>query len=38
VSPQLLFLWCFGVFHYSISLRVIIVFRVNIYIINILYS
>jgi hypothetical protein len=38
VSPQLLFLWSYGVFRYSISLRVIVVFRDIIYVINILYS
>jgi hypothetical protein len=38
VLPRLLFLWSYEVFRYSISLRVIIVFRDIIYIIIILYS
>jgi hypothetical protein len=39
VLPQLSFLWCYGVFHCSIPLRVIIVFGDSIYvIITILYS
>jgi hypothetical protein len=39
VLPGLLFLWCYGVFHYSVPLRVIIVFTDTIYvIIIILYS
>jgi hypothetical protein len=38
VSPWLPFLWSYGVFCYSVSLRVIIVFRDIIYVINILYS
>jgi hypothetical protein len=38
VLPRLPFLWSYGVFHCSISLRVIIVFRVIIYVIIILYS
>jgi hypothetical protein len=37
VLPQLPFLWCCGVFHYSISLRVILVFKDIIYVIIILY-
>jgi hypothetical protein len=37
VLPQFLFLWSYGVFRCSVSLRVIIVFRDIIYIINILY-
>jgi hypothetical protein len=38
VLHRLSFLWCYGVFRYSIPLRVIIVFRDTIYrIINILY-
>jgi hypothetical protein len=37
--PRLSFLWCYGVFHCSVPLRVIIVFRNTIYvIIIILYS
>jgi hypothetical protein len=36
--PRLPFLWCYGVFHCSVSLRVILVFRDLIYIIIILYS
>jgi hypothetical protein len=38
VLPRLPFLWSYGVFRYSISLRVIIVFKDIIYVINILYS
>jgi hypothetical protein len=38
VLPQLLFLWCYGVFHCSVPLRVIIVFRDTTYVIIILYS
>jgi hypothetical protein len=37
VAP-LSFLWCYGVFRYSVPLRVIIVLRDTIYVINILYS
>jgi hypothetical protein len=37
VLPQLLFMWCYGVFRYSVSLRVILVFKDIIYIIIILY-
>jgi hypothetical protein len=36
--PQLPFLWSYGVFCYSVSLRVIIVFRDITYVIIILYS
>jgi hypothetical protein len=35
--PQLPFLWCYEVFHYSISLRVAVVFKDIIYEIIILY-
>jgi hypothetical protein len=38
VLPRLSFLWCYGVFRYSIPLRVIIVFRDTTYVIIILYS
>jgi hypothetical protein len=38
VVSLLLFLWCYGVFRYSVSLRVIIVLRDIIYVIIILYS
>jgi hypothetical protein len=38
VLPRLPFLWSYGVFHYSVSLRVIIVFRDTIYVIIIPYS
>jgi hypothetical protein len=39
VLPRLSFLWCYGVFRYSVPLRVIIVIRDTIYvIITILYS
>jgi hypothetical protein len=39
VLPRLSFLWSYGVFHYSVPLRVVIVFRDTIYvIIIILYS
>jgi hypothetical protein len=37
VLPWLLFLWCYGVFRYSISLRVILVFKDIIYVTIILY-
>jgi hypothetical protein len=37
VLPQLPFIWCYGVFHCSISLRVILVFKDIIYIIIIRY-
>jgi hypothetical protein len=37
VLPQLPFLWCYGVFHGSVSLRVVLVFQDIIYVINILY-
>jgi hypothetical protein len=35
--PRLLFLWCYGVFHCSVLLRVILVFKDIIYVITILY-
>jgi hypothetical protein len=38
VLPRLLFLWCYRVFHCSVPLRVVIVFRDTIYVIIILYS
>jgi hypothetical protein len=38
VLPRLLFLWCYEVFCYFISLRVILVFRDIIYVIIIVYS
>jgi hypothetical protein len=38
VLPRLLFLWSYGVFRYSISLSVVIVFRDITYVIIILYS
>jgi hypothetical protein len=38
VLPRLSFLWCYGVFRYSVLLRVIIVFRDTIYVLIILYS
>jgi hypothetical protein len=38
VLPRLLFLWCYGVFRCSVLLRIVIVFRDTIYVINILYS
>jgi hypothetical protein len=38
VLPLLSFLWSYGVFHYSVSLRTVIVFRDITYIIIILYS
>jgi hypothetical protein len=38
VLPRLSFLWCYGVFCCSVSLRVIIVFRDTTYVIIILYS
>jgi hypothetical protein len=31
------FLWCYGVFRYSVSLRVVLVFKEIIYVITILY-
>jgi hypothetical protein len=37
VLPRLPFLWCYGVFRYSISLRVILVFKDIFYVIIILY-
>jgi hypothetical protein len=37
VLPRLPFLWCYGVFHCSVSLIVILVFRDLIYVIIILY-
>jgi hypothetical protein len=37
VLPRLLFLWSYAVFRCSVSLRVILVFRDIIYVINILY-
>jgi hypothetical protein len=36
-SPRLPFLWCYGVFRYSVSLRVVLVFKDIIYVIIILY-
>jgi hypothetical protein len=36
VLPRLSFLWCYGVFRYSVRLRVIIVFRDTIYVIIII--
>jgi hypothetical protein len=36
VLPWLSFLWCYRVFHYSVSLRVVIVFRDTIYVIIII--
>jgi hypothetical protein len=36
VLPRLSFLWCYGVFQCSVSLRVIIVFRDTIYVIIII--
>jgi hypothetical protein len=38
VLPRLSFLWCYGVVHCSVSLRVIIIFRDTTYVIIILYS
>jgi hypothetical protein len=38
VFPQLPFLWSYGVFRCSISMRVVIVFRDITYVIIILYS
>jgi hypothetical protein len=38
VLPRLPFLWCYGVFHCSVSLRVVLVFEDIIYVINILYT
>jgi hypothetical protein len=38
VLPRSLFLWCYGVFCYSVSLRVVLVFKDIIYVINILYT
>jgi hypothetical protein len=37
VSPRLPFLWCYGVFRYSVSLSVVLVFKDIIYVIIILY-
>jgi hypothetical protein len=37
VLPQLPFLWCYGVFHCSVYLRVVLVFKDIIYVIIILY-
>jgi hypothetical protein len=37
VPPRLLFLWCYGVFHYSVSLRAILVFKDILYVIIIFY-
>jgi hypothetical protein len=37
VLPRLSFLWCYGVFRYSVLLRVIIVFRDTIYVIIIIF-
>jgi hypothetical protein len=37
-SPQLPFLWGYGVFHCSVLVRVILVFKDNIYVIIILYN
>jgi hypothetical protein len=37
VLPQLSFLWSYGVFHYSVPLRVVIVFRDTIYVIIIIH-
>jgi hypothetical protein len=37
VLPRLPFLWCYGVFRYSILLRVVLVFKDIIYVIIILY-
>jgi hypothetical protein len=37
VLPRLPFLWCYGVFRYSVSLWVILVFKDNIYVIIIIY-
>jgi hypothetical protein len=37
VLPQLLFLWCYVVFRYFISLRVILVFEDIIYVIVVLF-
>jgi hypothetical protein len=34
---ELPFLWCYGVFRYSVSLRIILVFKDIIYVIIILY-
>jgi hypothetical protein len=34
----LLFLWCYGVFCYSVSFRVVLVFKDIIYVIIILYT
>jgi hypothetical protein len=38
VLPRLPFLWSYGVFRCSVSLRVVIVFRDITYVISILYS
>jgi hypothetical protein len=38
VLPRLPFLWCYGVFRYCVSLRVVLVVRDLIYVIIILYS
>jgi hypothetical protein len=38
VLPRLSFLWCYGVFHCFIPLRVVIVFKDTTYVIIILYS
>jgi hypothetical protein len=38
VLPRLPFLWSYGVFSYSVSLRVVVVFRDITYVIIILYS
>jgi hypothetical protein len=37
VVPRLSFLWCYGVFCYSVSLRAVLVFNDTIYVIIILY-
>jgi hypothetical protein len=37
VLPRLPFLWCYGVFRCSVSLRVVLVFKDIIYVITILY-
>jgi hypothetical protein len=37
VLPRLSFLWCYGVFRYSVSLKVILIFKDIIYVIIILY-
>jgi hypothetical protein len=38
VLPRLSFLWSYGVFRYSVPLRIVIGFRDTIYVIIILYS